>query len=79
MVKAIETKEADIVINWFAASTWDDNPQYMDIIEIDPKYAKKKKLILGLLQYSKHPDIAAKFMELAGSEKGKEIVIIQLT
>ncbi|MEA3361124.1 MAG: substrate-binding domain-containing protein [Thermodesulfobacteriota bacterium] len=73
LVKAIKNKEADIVINWFAVSTWDDNPQFMDVIEIDPKYAKKKKLILGLLKYSRYPDIAKKFMDLAGSEKGKEL------
>lgn len=73
LVKAIKTKKADIVINWFAVSCWDDNPQYMDVIDIKPKYAKKKKLILGRLKFSKHPDLAVKFMELASSDKGKEI------
>lgn len=36
-------------------------------------YASKKKLVLGLLETSKYPDIAKKFMELAGSEQGQEI------
>lgn len=73
LVKAIKTKEADIVINWYAVSTWDDNPDYIDVIPIAPQYLKKKKLIIGLLKYSKHPDISRELMSLAGSEKGKAI------
>ena len=73
LVKAIKNKEADIVINWYATSTWDDNSKYIDVLDIDLKYAKKKKLILGLLKFSNNIDIAKKFMNLAGSTKGKEI------
>jgi len=73
LVKLIRQKKADIVINWFAASIWDENPNYIDIIEIDPKYVKTKKLVLGLLKHSKHPDIANEFMDLAASETGKAI------
>ena len=73
LMKAIISKDADIVINWFAVSTWDDNPDYMDVIEIGSEFAGTKKLILGLLKYSEHPDIAKKFMELAASDKGRTI------
>lgn len=73
LVRVLKNKKADIVINWYAASTWDNNSDFMDTIQIDPEYSKKKKLILGLLKYSNHPDIAKKFMELAISEKGKDI------
>lgn len=73
LVKAIRTKEADLVINWFAAYTWDDNSQFMDVVEIDSEYIEKKKLIIGRLKYTKHPDIAKKFMDIAGSEKGKQL------
>ena len=73
LVKAIKNKEADIVVNWFAASTWENNSQFLDIIEIDPQYAKTKKLVLGLLQFSKNPALARKFMLLASSSQGREI------
>lgn len=73
LVKAIKNKEADIVINWFAASTWEDNGQFLDIVEIAPQYAQTKKLLLGLLKFSRNPDLAEKFMALAGSEQGAEI------
>jgi len=73
LLKAIKRKEADIVINWYATSTWGDNNEYIDVIEIDPAYAKKKKLILGLLKYSKHPSQARNIMDLASSARGREI------
>lgn len=73
LTKAIKNKEADIVISWYAASTWDDNPTYIDIIRIDSKYAKTKKLAIGLLKFSRHPDIAKKIMSLAASAQGKKI------
>ena len=73
LLNAIKNKEADITINWYAPSTWDDNYRFVETLEIDPAYAKPKKLILGLLKFTKHPDIARAFMELASSEKGKQI------
>ena len=73
LMKALISKDADLVINWLAVSTWDDNRDYMDVIEIDPEFVTKKKLILGLLKYSKHQDIARKFMEFAASDKGRAI------
>ncbi|MEA3544333.1 MAG: substrate-binding domain-containing protein [Thermodesulfobacteriota bacterium] len=73
LLKAIKNKEADIVINWFAASTWDDNGQFLDVIDIDPEYAQTKKLMLGLLKFSQNPDLAGKLMNLAGSKQGSEI------
>ncbi len=73
LVKAIKNREADIVINWYAVSTWDHNPEIMDVIDIAPEYAQTKKLILGLLKYSRYPDIAEEFMAYAGSEKGREL------
>ena len=73
LVKAIRSREADIVINWYAVSTWDDNPRIMDVIDIAPEYAQTKQLILGLLKYCRHPDIAEKFMQFAGSPKGRHL------
>lgn len=71
--KLIINKEADLVVNWYAVSTWDENSKYIDTLEIDPQYAAKKNLVIGLLSYSKHPELAKKFMALASSDQGRKI------
>lgn len=69
---ALKEDEADIVINWFATSTWPENSPHMDVLPIDEEFAAKKKLVLGLLSMSKYPEIARKFMAYAASEQGRE-------
>lgn len=73
LVEVIINGEADLVINWYAASTWQENTDFIDIIPIDEKYASKKQLILGLLSTSRHPDVARQIMTYAASTKGREI------
>lgn len=73
LVKLLINKEADIVINWYAVSTWDENKDYMDVIEINPDFVKEKKLVLGFLKYSQNKETAKKFMALASSKKGQAI------
>ena len=73
LTKAIINKEADVVVNWYAVSTWDENPQYIDVVDIGNEYAEIKNLVIGLLTYSKHPEIAKKIMDYAASEKGKAL------
>ena len=70
LVRVLKDKEADIVVNWYATSTWSENVEYIDALPIDEQYAEKKKLVLGLLKSSRRPEIARKFMEFASSEEG---------
>ncbi len=72
--KALINKDADMVINWKATGYWTENYKYIDIIDIDEKYAPKKKLIISLLSFSKHPKIAKALMEFASSEDGQKIM-----
>lgn len=69
----IKNKEADLVVNWFATYTWDDNSNYIDYIPISDKYAADNKLILCTLKSSKQKKIANKFLKFAQSEQGKAI------
>lgn len=71
LVKAIKNKEADIVINWQAVLYLDDNQQHMTVLPIADQYIEKQPLVLGLLSYSKHPELARKFMDLATSPGGQ--------
>jgi molybdate transport system substrate-binding protein len=73
LVKVLVNREADLVINWYAASTWDENRESMEVLAIDPEFAKPQKLMLGLLKYSKNKEIAREFMAYASSDKGKSI------
>jgi len=73
LVTVIRNKEADLVINWYATSTWKENKSHVDAIPIDERFAKKKKLVMGLLKTSRNPEIAGKFMAYAASSKGREI------
>jgi molybdate transport system substrate-binding protein len=73
LISVLKKGEADLVINWYATSTWEGNAPYIDAISIDESLAKKKRLILGLLTTSKHPDIASRLMDYAASEQGQQI------
>ncbi|MGB2987641.1 MAG: substrate-binding domain-containing protein [Phycisphaerae bacterium] len=73
LVNVLRDEQADIVINWYATSIWPENRPYVDALSIDEQYASKKKLVLGLLKFSEHPDIARKFLAYASSAKGRAL------
>jgi molybdate transport system substrate-binding protein len=61
-------------INWRATGYFKENKPYVDVIDIDEKYAPKKKLVLNMLSFSKHKDIVKNFMKFASSKEGKNIM-----
>ena len=73
LFQVLKDKEADLVINWYAVSTWKEHKTAVTSIKIEEKYAEKKKLVIGLLKSSKYPKIARKFMDYASGEKGSKI------
>jgi molybdate transport system substrate-binding protein len=73
LVEVLKNKEADLVINWYATSVWDQNSKHIDTLSIDDKFAQKKRLVLGLLSSSRYPKIARKFMAYAASQEGQRI------
>jgi len=73
LILALKNNEADLIVNWYASSTWDNNKEFVDILNIDNEYAGDKKLFLGLLKYSKYPNISKSFINYASSPKGKAI------
>lgn len=70
---AISQNDADITMNWYAVSMWPHNKPLMDALLLSDEIAPPHKLILGLLSFSSQPEIAHRFMELAGSPEGKAI------
>ncbi len=73
LVSALVERRADIVINWYAVSTWDENANYMDVIPIGTELAPPQKLILATLKTAKEPELAKFFMEYAVSDEGQAI------
>ncbi len=73
LIKVLADKEADLVVNWYATATWPENEPYVDALPIDSRFAKPKNLVLGLLKYSRYPEIAREFMALAASAEGRAI------
>ncbi len=61
--------EVDAVVNWIAASKWSN-----DIEVIELTNPPKVELILGVLKFSKHRNIAKSFLDFASSEEGLKIM-----
>ena len=73
ILKAVKNGQADVGINWYATSTWDDNATFVDVVEIAPALSQSKQLILSMLSFTEHPEICRAFMELAASDQGHDI------
>ena len=65
--------DIDLIINWRATAFFKDNIEHIQVIDLPEEFIKPKKLQINLLSFSKHPEIAKRFMELSTSEKGQEI------
>lgn len=72
IVKSIKNNEADIVINWYATSTWENNSDFLQVLNIenDSLYFEEKKLYLSLLRFSANPELAQKIIDYASSSEG---------
>lgn len=70
---ALVNKEADLVVNWYATSTWESNVEFIDALDVSVLSKSKDKLVLATLKTSMHPEIAKKFLEYAKSEEGQAI------
>lgn len=65
---------ADLTLNWKATASWEENNKEIEVLENLSKNFPKRKLLINLLSFSKHPEIAKAFMEFAVSKEGKEIM-----
>ncbi|MBN2797477.1 MAG: substrate-binding domain-containing protein [Clostridia bacterium] len=73
LTDAIVDGDAELCINWFATTVWEDNVDLVDAILIDEIYAEKKMLIMNLIKTSRYPDLTLEFMAYASSEHGKSV------
>lgn len=73
LVNAVKAGKADVSINWYAVSTWQENSNDVEALRIDEAFAAKKRLVLTVLNDSKNPDKAKAFMDLVASAKGHTV------
>ena len=69
---SIKKQLVDFTLNWKATAFFDENKDFIDIIEVDEKYAPKKKLVLTVLSFSKNRDLTLKFQDYVASQEGIE-------
>ncbi len=73
LTKSLVSNKADVVLNWYATTFWNDNKKHLEALVLDEKYAKKKKLVFNLLKTSQFPKLSKEFMEYAASKEGRAI------
>ena len=71
IIQALKEDRADTSINWKAAAFKGDNENYVDFIKI-PYIAPKQKLILAVVKYTLHQDIAEKFVRFVANKENKK-------
>ncbi len=71
--QALRSADADVVVNWRAVACFKDNIQFMDAIALPEEQSASLPLVMGLLNFSKHKDLAEYFMARADSETGRAI------
>jgi len=70
----LKSKKIDTGLNWKATASFPENRGKISVIEINEKYAPKKKLVLTMLTFSKHKEIAKAFIDFASSKEGEKIM-----
>lgn len=73
LTKAIVEDKADLIVNWYATTFWDKNKDLVEALVIDKKFAKKRKLVLNLLNTSQNKELSKKFLDFASSKKGRAV------
>ncbi|MEW5788524.1 MAG: substrate-binding domain-containing protein [Pseudomonadota bacterium] len=70
---AMKKGEADVILNWRATAFFPDNVAAVDVVDLSPKLAKPQALLLNLLTFSEHKDLAKRFMAFTAGEEGQAI------
>lgn len=70
LMKSITDQDADLTVNWYATTRWEENINKVDAIALPPAFEGRQKLEMNLLSFSKNPELAKKFMQFASSEHG---------
>lgn len=70
---AMKQGEADAILNWRATGFFADNARVVDVIDLPANLAKPQALLLNLLSFSNHRELAKRFMTFAAGDEGQAI------
>ena len=70
---ALKKGEVDVVMNWRATGFFADNIGALEVIDLDPKLARPQALLLNLLTFSKHKELARRFIAFSAGDEGQAI------
>lgn len=70
---AMARGEADAVVTWRSTIHFNDTAKQFELVELPDRWAKPEELLLNLLTFSSHPQLARRFMELAAGPEGQAI------
>jgi molybdate transport system substrate-binding protein len=73
LVQVLRKRQADVVLNWVSVGYFAENEKYIEEIRLPAGQALQQKLTIGLLSFSKNSELGKYFLELAVSNRGKEI------
>lgn len=71
--RALREGEADLIMNWRATAFFDENTDSMDVVDLPSDIVKPKQLLLNKLSFSEFPEISQYFMDVAKSQRGRDI------
>ncbi len=70
---AMARGEADAVVTWRSTIHFNDTAKQFELVELPDRWAKPEELLLNLLTFSSHPQLARRFMELAAGPEGQAV------
>lgn len=70
---ALKEGKAELTLNWRATAFFEENRDRLEAVDLPASVAVPKKLVLNLLTFSQHPDVARRFMAYAASPEGQAI------
>lgn len=73
LIRAIESHDADLVINWQAAGFSPEHQNTMEMIAFPQGVSNKQRLVMGSLKYSRQPELLQQFLAVAHSKQGRAI------
>ena len=70
---AMKRGEADVALNWRATAFFPDNVPHVEALDLDPRLAPPRALLLNLLSFSKQQAAARRFMDYVASPEGQAV------
>ena len=70
---ALREGKVDVVLNWQAVLSFQDNSQEMEMLPIKGDWATPHKLTMSVLANSREPELANRFLYFCASEQGRAV------